>query len=62
MLHDLNQASRYCDHLVVLEGDQVRAQGSAETVLAPEMLRKIFHLEAKIHPEPVSQRPMCMVK
>lgn len=62
MLHDLNQASRYCDHLVVLEGGQVRAQGSAETVLAPEMLRMIFHLEAEIHPEPVSQRPMYMVK
>lgn len=62
MLHDLNQASRYCDHLVVLEGGQVRAQGSAETVLAPEMLRNIFHLEAEIHSEPVSQRPMYMVK
>ncbi|WP_265670301.1 Fe(3+) dicitrate ABC transporter ATP-binding protein FecE [Klebsiella grimontii] len=62
VLHDLNQASRYCDHLVVLEGGQVRAQGSAETVLTPEMLREIFHLEAEIHPEPVSQRPMCVVK
>lgn len=43
VLHDLNQASRYCDHLVVLEGGQVQAQGLAETVLTPEMLREIFH-------------------
>ncbi|MGF7443648.1 Fe(3+) dicitrate ABC transporter ATP-binding protein FecE [Klebsiella michiganensis] len=62
VLHDLNQASRYCDHLVVLEGGRVQAQGLAETVLTPEMLREIFHLEAEIHPEPVSQRPMCVVK
>lgn len=62
VLHDLNQASRYCDHLVVLERGQVQAQGLAETVLTPEMLREIFHLEAEIHPEPVSQRPMCVVK
>ena len=62
VLHDLNQASRYCDHLVVLEGGQVQAQGLAETVLTPEMLREIFNLEAEIHPEPVSQRPMCVVK
>jgi iron complex transport system ATP-binding protein len=40
----------------------VRAQVLAETVLTPEMLREIFHLEAEIHPEPVSQRPMCVVK
>ena len=62
VLHDLNQASRYCDHLVVLEGGRVQAQGRAETVLTPEMLREIFHLEAEIHPDPVSQRPMCVVK
>lgn len=57
VLHDLNQASRYCDHLVVLEGGQVQAQGLAETVLTPEMLREIFHLEAEIYPEPVVPAP-----
>ncbi|WP_433667647.1 hypothetical protein [Klebsiella michiganensis] len=40
----------------------MQAQGLAETVLTPEMLREIFHLEAEIHPEQVSQRPMCVVK
>lgn len=62
VLHDLNQASRYCDHLVVLAGGQVQAHGPAETVLTPEMLREVFSLEAEIHPEPVSLRPMCVVK
>ncbi|WP_142502100.1 Fe(3+) dicitrate ABC transporter ATP-binding protein FecE [Klebsiella sp. 2680] len=62
VLHDLNQASRYCDHLIVLEGGRIQAQGSPETVLTPEMLREVFHLEAEIHPEPVSQCPMCVVK
>lgn len=62
VLHDLNQASRYSDHLVVLAGGKVQAQGPAETVLTPEMLREVFSLEAEIHPEPISQRPMCVVK
>lgn len=62
VLHDLNQASRYCDHLVVLEGGKVQAQGTPERVLTANMLREVFHLEAEIHPEPVSQRPMCVVK
>ena len=32
VLHDLNQASRYCDHLVVLASGRVMAQGAPEAV------------------------------
>ncbi|WP_434641959.1 Fe(3+) dicitrate ABC transporter ATP-binding protein FecE [Klebsiella sp. I138] len=62
VLHDLNQASRYCDHLVVLDRGQIQAEGPPETVLTPAMLRAVFSLEADIHPDPVSRRPMCVVK
>ncbi|HHG8772485.1 TPA: Fe(3+) dicitrate ABC transporter ATP-binding protein FecE [Raoultella planticola] len=62
VLHDLNQASRYCDHLVVLERGQVQAEGDPERVLTPALLREVFRLEAEIHPEPISHRPMCVVK
>ncbi|PXW46574.1 iron complex transport system ATP-binding protein [Klebsiella oxytoca] len=62
VLHDLNQASRYCDHLVVLKNGNIQVEGSPEMVLTPQMLREVFHLEAEIHPEPVSLRPMCVVK
>jgi iron complex transport system ATP-binding protein len=34
----------------------------AETVLKPEILRENFHPEAEIHPAPVSQRTMCVMK
>lgn len=33
VLHDLNQASRYCDHLVVLASGRVMAQGAPEAVM-----------------------------
>lgn len=62
VLHDLNQASRYCDHLVVLESGKVRAQGLPEQVLTPALLRSVFQLEAEIHPDPISRRPMCVMK
>ncbi|WP_340616862.1 Fe(3+) dicitrate ABC transporter ATP-binding protein FecE [Xenorhabdus entomophaga] len=61
VLHDLNQASRWCDHLVVLADGKVMAQGTPEVVLQPELLRTVFSVEAEIHPEPVSGRPMCVV-
>ncbi|TCW16359.1 iron complex transport system ATP-binding protein [Raoultella sp. BIGb0138] len=62
VLHDLNQASRYCDHLVVLERGQLQAEGDPERVLTPALLREVFRLEAEIHPEPIARRPMCVVK
>lgn len=62
VLHDLNQASRYCDHLVVLNSGKVQAQGSPEVVLTPAMLRDVFSLDAEVHPDPISQHPMCVVK
>ncbi|MDK6949231.1 Fe(3+) dicitrate ABC transporter ATP-binding protein FecE [Klebsiella pneumoniae] len=62
VLHDLNQASRYCDHLVVLASGRVMAQGAPEAVMKPELLKTVFSVEAEIHPELVSGRPMCVVK
>lgn len=61
VLHDLNQASRYCDYLVVLASGRVMAQGTPEEVMTPALLKAVFNVEAEIHPEPVSGRPMCVV-
>ncbi|WP_276850135.1 Fe(3+) dicitrate ABC transporter ATP-binding protein FecE [Enterobacter oligotrophicus] len=61
VLHDLNQASRYCDHLVVLANGRVMAQGTPEAVMQPALLKTVFSVEAEIHPEPVSGKPMCVV-
>ncbi len=41
VLHDLNQASRYCDHLVVLASGRVMAQGAPEAVMKPELLKTV---------------------
>ena len=62
VLHDLNQASRYCDHLVVMANGHVMAQGTPEEVMNPGLLRTIFSVDTEIHPEPVSGRPMCVVR
>ncbi|AIA70038.1 iron(III) dicitrate transport ATP-binding protein [Pectobacterium atrosepticum SCRI1043] len=62
VLHDLNQASRYCDHLVMLADGRVIAQGSPHEVMKPELLQRVFSIDAEIHAEPVSGQPMCVVK
>ncbi len=62
VLHDLNQASRYCDYLVMMAAGKIVAQGTPEAVMTPALLAQVFDIDAQIHPEPVSGMPMCIVK
>lgn len=62
VLHDLNQASRYCDHLVMVASGKIIAQGAPEEVMTPDLLATVFDIAAEIHPDPVSGTPMCIVK
>ncbi|CQH53489.1 Fe(3+) dicitrate ABC transporter ATP-binding protein FecE [Yersinia frederiksenii] len=61
VLHDLNQASRYCDHLVMMSAGSIVAEGTPEEVITPENLKQVFGVEAEIHPDPVSGTPMCII-
>lgn len=60
VLHDLNQACRYCDHLVVMNEGNVVAQGKPDTVFTEELLRDVFSLDAKVVPDPIANTPMCI--
>lgn len=51
-LHDLDLAARYCDHIALLERGRIVASGSPQKVLTPEMLAKVYHVEAEIHGAP----------
>lgn len=60
VLHDLNQACRYCDNLVVLKDGQLVVQGKPESVLTEQLLEDVFALKAKVITDPVSGAPMCI--
>ncbi|SBS25624.1 putative siderophore transport system ATP-binding protein YusV [Marinomonas aquimarina] len=62
VLHDINQAARYCDHLVVMKAGELKYQGSPAEVLTSTMLKEVFSLNAQIHSDPVSNTPMCVVE
>ena len=62
VLHDLNQAARYCDHLIVLKEGELMGEGSPKEVLTAEMLAKGFKVDAAQHVCPESGRPMVVVK
>lgn len=44
VLHDLTLASRFCQHLVLLQAGKVLAQGQVTTVLSAANLRESYHV------------------
>ena len=62
LLHDLNQACRYCDHLIVMKKGAVMAQGTPDEVMTEELLKDVFDLDVIIHRDPISNTPMFILK
>lgn len=60
VLHDLNQACRYCDHLVVLKEGAIVTEGDPGTVFNSALLNDVFNLKASVIPDPVAGTPMCI--
>jgi iron complex transport system ATP-binding protein len=47
VLHDLNLAGRYCDHLVLLERGRVVASGCPDEVLQSHVLEPVYEVEVQ---------------
>ncbi len=60
VLHDLNQACRYADHLVALRNGEVMASGTPALVMTEEMVHQVFGLECRIVTDPIMGTPMCL--
>jgi iron complex transport system ATP-binding protein len=60
VLHDLNLAGRYADHLVALREGQVVAVGSPSEIVTPGLVRDVFGLEARVIADPVSHTPLVV--
>lgn len=60
VLHDLHQACRYADELVVVHGGGIFAQGSPRKVFTEPMLREAFDLDARIVSDPEAGTPMAI--
>jgi iron complex transport system ATP-binding protein len=54
VLHDLNLAARYADHLVAMRDGRIVAAGPPREVLTPHLLADVFGLRAVVLPDPVS--------
>lgn len=60
VLHELNLAARYADHLFALKDGRLVASGPPEAVVDADLVRDVFGLEAQVIADPVSGTPMVV--
>ncbi|MBO9476701.1 ABC transporter ATP-binding protein [Shimia sp. R11_0] len=62
VLHDINLAARFADHIVALKNGTVHIQGSPEDVVTEDMMSKIFNLPSTVIKDPVHGHPHVIPK
>jgi iron complex transport system ATP-binding protein len=60
VLHDLNLAARYADHVIALKGGEIVALGDPLDVVTEKMVLDVFGLESRVIPDPVSGTPLII--
>ena len=60
VLHDINLAARYADHIFALRAGRLVASGTPDEVITSELIRDVFDLDALIVPDPVSGSPIVV--
>ncbi|GAA2135000.1 ABC transporter ATP-binding protein [Kitasatospora kazusensis] len=60
VLHDLGQAARYADHLVVLDGGRLAAAGPPAEVLTAELVERVFQVPCLVVPDPETGTPLVV--
>jgi iron complex transport system ATP-binding protein len=49
VLHDINFASWYSDHIVAMKHGRIAAQGPSGKMIDPEVLSQIYEMDIKVH-------------
>ncbi|QFU90375.1 ABC transporter ATP-binding protein [Amycolatopsis sp. YIM 10] len=60
VLHDINQACRYADHLIAMKDGRVVAEGTPPEIVDAALLKEVFDLPCVVVPDPVTGTPMVV--
>src|SRR5699024_12209622 len=62
VLHDLNQAARFADYIIALKDGGIVKSGNCEEVMQPDVLKKVFQIEAQIGRDTRTSKTKWMTK
>ncbi|WP_025717003.1 ABC transporter ATP-binding protein [Paenibacillus sp. 1-18] len=60
VVHDLNHAARYAQHMIAIKKGKAEAVGAPTEVMTPDVLREVFGIEADIVTDPRTGVPLCL--
>ncbi|WLR49274.1 ABC transporter ATP-binding protein [Halobacillus litoralis] len=60
VLHDINLACRYADHIIAVKDKTVFAQGKPEDVVTCDMMHHVFEMLCDVREDPLFGTPMCI--
>lgn len=60
VLHDLNLACRYADHIIAMKKGTILAEGDPRDVIDAGVITEVFGLSCEVCPDPVSGTPMIV--
>lgn len=60
VLHDINQAIRFSDHLIAMKNGEILASGSTEEVLTKDILERVFNIDVVLSEDPRTGKPLLV--
>ena len=60
VIHELNNAARFADHMIGVKKGKVVCQGTAHEVMTKENLKELFNIDADIVEDPRNNKPVCI--
>ncbi len=61
IIHDLNLAGEYCDHLVMLNNGKIHVSGKPEEVLTYKYIEEVYNTVVITKTNPLSNRPVVFI-
>ncbi|WP_414047530.1 ABC transporter ATP-binding protein [Macrococcus equi] len=60
VLHDINQAIRFSDHIIAMKDGAIIKQGDTMNVLTKDVLERVFNIDAELSVDPRNGKPMLV--
>ena len=60
VLHDINQAIRFSDHLIAMKDGEIVANGTTKEVLTKEILEQVFNIDVVLSEDPRTGKPLLV--